>query len=175
MRHIYNKWDTMQKVYIETTLFNFYFADKGRQYYGRTVRLCQDTKRFFEAVRVGLFEPYTSEYVEKEIKRSRSAERRDEMLQLILDYDITVLPEDDETEWLAEKYIEAGAIPREKSDDAMHIAFTTVHGLDFIVSLNFEHIVKDKALRITAMVNEAEGYESIGIYEPGELIDGERP
>ena len=55
-------------------------------------------------------------------------------------------------------------------DDALHIASAAVHGLDFIVSLNFEHIVKDKAIRITATVNEAEGYEQIGIYEPGEVV-----
>ena len=161
----------MQKVYIETTLFNFYFAEKGKQYYGKTVRLCQETKRFFEGIDAGKFEPYTSQTVVAEIWRTRNTELRDEMLQLIDDYDITVLPEDEEAVWLAKQYIEAEAIPGAQLEDALHIATTAVHGLDFIVSLNFEHIVKDKALRITSMVNEAEGYEGVGIYEPGKVID----
>ena len=167
----------MQKVYIETTLFNFYFADKGRQHFGKTVRLCRETKRFFEAIKAGIYEPYTSDTVLDEINRCGNAERRMEMLQLIKDYDVIVLPKDEKTKWLAKQYVEAGAIPKAKMDDAMHIATTAVHGLDFIVSLNFEHIVKDKALRITAMVNEAKGYENSGIYEPGEVTgdDDERP
>jgi len=48
-----------------------------------------------------------------------------------------------------------------------------IYGLDFIESLNFEHIVKDKAIRITATVNETEGYEGVAIYELGEVMDYE--
>ena len=40
-----------------------------------------------------------------------------------------------------------------------HDAAVMAHELDFIVSQNFEHIVKDKAIRLAAMVNEAEGYK----------------
>jgi len=92
------------------------------------------------------------------------------MLRLIDDYDITILPKNENTKPLARQYIEAGAIPERYLDDAIHIATAAVHELDFIVSLNFEHIVKDKAIRITSQVNEAEGYEHVGIYEPGEVI-----
>jgi len=55
--------------------------------------------------------------------------------------------------------LEAGAVPAKQKTDARHIASATVHGLDF-----------DKAIRLTAMVNEAEDYDGIGIYEPGEVI-----
>ena len=163
----------MKKVYIETTLFNFYFAEKRNQYFGNTVKYCQDTKRFFEAVRAGKFEPYTSEYVIAEIEREESEEHRLEMLQLIAECGVMILPEAERTKWLAGQYVEAGAIPETYLDDALHIASTVLHGLDLIVSLNFRHIVKDKAIQITAQVNEAEGFKDVGIYEPGEVIDDE--
>jgi len=92
------------------------------------------------------------------------------MLKLIKDYGVTVLPVDEGAERLADLYIEAKAVTEKYWDDALHIASAAVHGLDFIVSLNFEHIVKDKAIHITAIVNEAEGYEQVGIYEPREVV-----
>lgn len=158
------------KVYIETTLFNFYFAETQGQYYGRTVKLCQDARRFFDAVEAREFEPYTSEYVMREIRACRNTEYRNEMMQLVKDLGVMVLPEDVRAERLADLYIEATAVPARYVDDALHIAISTVYGLDFIVSQNFEHIIKEKAIRLTAMVNEAEGYGTIGIYEPGEVI-----
>jgi len=158
------------KVYIETTLFNFYFAHTRGQYYGKTVEYCRDARRFFEAVKAGEFEPYTSEDVIRELRKTRDKCRRDEMLKLLEDCGVRVLPEDERVEWLADRYIEATAIPAKHRTDALHIASAAVHGLDFIVSQNFEHIIKDKAIRLTAMVNEAEGYENIGIYEPGEVM-----
>ena len=164
----------MQKVYIETTLFNFYFADKGKQYFGETVKYCQETKQFFEAVKAGKFEPYTSEYVIEEIRKESNEEHRREMLKLIGDCNVTILPEDEKAKSLAGQYIEAKAIPEKFPDDALHIASAVVHGLDLIVSLNFRHIVKERAIQITAQINGAEGYKDVGIYEPGEVIDDER-
>jgi hypothetical protein len=163
----------LNKVYIETTLFNFYFAENRNQYFGETVKYCRDTKKFFEAVRVGKFEPFTSEYVLTEIERESNEENRLAMLKLITDFNITILPENEETERLARLYLDGDAIPKSFPDDALHIASSVIHELDFIVSLNFQHIVKDKARRITADINEAEGYKSVAIYEPAEVIDDE--
>jgi predicted nucleic acid-binding protein len=163
----------MDKAYIETTLFNFYFAEKGKQYFGKTVQYCRETKKFFEAVRAGKFEPYTSDYVLAEIERESDEEHRLEMLKLIADCNVIILPGNEEIERLARLYIEAGAIPETFPDDALHIAATAIYGLNFIVSLNFQHIVKDKTIQITARINEAEGYTANGIYEPGEVIDDE--
>jgi len=163
----------MQKVYIETTLFNFYFAEKGNQYYGETVKYCQETKRFFEAVRGGKFEPYTSEYAIAEIEGEHNEKHRLEMLQLVADCNVTILPGDEKAKWLARRYIEAKAIPEKFPNDALHIASAAIYGLDFIVSLNFQHIVRDRAIQITAQINEAEGYKDVGIYEPGEVIGDE--
>jgi hypothetical protein len=60
-------------IYLETTIFNFYFAEKRRQYFGKTIEYCQETKRFFDAVKAGNFKPYTSVYVIDEMK-NRAAE-----------------------------------------------------------------------------------------------------
>jgi hypothetical protein len=152
----------VKRIYLETTMFNFPFAEKGKQYYGKTIRYCQEAKKVFEILRTGKFEPYTSGYV--------TVEHRYEMLQLVTDSGATVLPKTNEIERLACLYINAGAIPETFPDDARHIACTAIHGLDFIVSLNFQHIVKDRVIAITARIHQAEGYAHIQIFEPEEFI-----
>ncbi|MEW6686208.1 MAG: hypothetical protein AB1393_08385 [Candidatus Edwardsbacteria bacterium] len=56
-------------------------------------------------------------------------------------------------------------------NDALHIAFATVYEMDFLVSYNFEHIVKIKTIdRITA-INLLLGYKTPRIVIPEEVID----
>ncbi len=45
------------------------------------------------------------------------------------------------------------------------------HDLDFIVSLNFKHIVKRKTLNMAESINIREGYKRIGIFSPAEVIE----
>jgi hypothetical protein len=63
------------------------------------------------------------------------------------------------------------AIPPGYPTDAAHIAITTVNGLDFIVSLNFEHIARPWTVERVRQVNMREGYNPIGIYRPVEVLD----
>jgi hypothetical protein len=46
-----------------------------------------------------------------------------------------------------------------------------VNGLDFIVSLNFQHIVREWTINKVAAINAAEGYRQIGLYKPGEVLE----
>jgi len=55
--------------------------------------------------------------------------------------------------------------------DALHIAAVTVAGLDFIVSLNFRHIVKRKTIIETEIINAREGFRRVFIHTPAEVID----
>jgi predicted nucleic acid-binding protein len=48
------------RVYIETSVFNFIFADDAPDKQ-------QDTITFFEEIRAGLYRPYTSDYVLQEL------------------------------------------------------------------------------------------------------------
>jgi hypothetical protein len=160
-------------IYLETTMFNFYFAEKRHQYFGKTVQYCQETKQFFDAVKEGKFDAYTSEYVIKEIKLEEDEEHRFEMLKLIDDYNVIILSNSKKIEYLANLYIEASAIPKTFPEDALHIASAVINDLDFIVSLNFQHIVKDKAKKITNQINIIEGYREVGILEPKEAVNYE--
>jgi len=91
-------------VYLETTIFNFPFADDAPQYKA-------DTLKLFMEIKAGKFKPFTSEYVTRELEAASDTRREDRLL-LIQKYDIEVIPVSDEAKNLATIYIEAGIIPR---------------------------------------------------------------
>jgi hypothetical protein len=150
-------------IYLETTIFNFPFADDAPQYRA-------DTLRLFAEIKAGRFRPFTSEYVTLELEAATDSLREDR-LRLIKEYEVEVIPTSNEARSLAVAYIEAGIIPPAYSTDGFHIAAATVKGLDFIVSLNFRHIVKRKTIEEAELINFREGYKKIGIYAPAEVID----
>jgi predicted nucleic acid-binding protein len=154
-----------QKIYLETTLFNYYF-DEDRDAHTDTVTL-------FEECISGKYYPYTSDYVIREIEDA-PAKKREKMLNLITQYNIIVLAADDETDNLAEKYVSEGALPKGSLTDASHIAVAAVNDMDKIISLNFRHIVREKTIKHTAAINMLLGYRAIDINSPMEVIDDEK-
>ena len=151
-------------IYLETSIFNFPFADDAPQYQ-------TEAKLLFEEIKAGKFKPFTSKYVTLELEETKDVEKLKQMKALIADYEITVIPESDEVERLADVYVTAGVIPEKYATDALHIAVATVAGLDFIISLNFRHIVKHKTIIETESLNAREGYKRVFIHAPAEVID----
>jgi hypothetical protein len=158
---------TMSRIYLETTMFNFYYAPDKSGYQVLKPQVYQ----IFEQIKAGKYEPYTSIYATEEIDNETNQEKREKMWQLVTDYDVRVLPDDDEAKRLAALYVQEGAIPPTYATDAAHIAITTVNGLDFIVSLNFEHIARPWTVERVRRVNIREGYKGIGIYRPVEVLE----
>lgn len=153
------------KLYLETTMFNFYFA-------GDAPEKRQDTLKLFAEIKAGKYEPYTSQYVIRELEMASEA-KRNLMMGLIREYSVKIFEADVEAERLATVYIAAGIIPEKYSTDGLHIAIATIKGIDFIVSLNFKHIVKRKTIEMTELINFREGYKKVGIYSPMEVVEDE--
>jgi predicted nucleic acid-binding protein len=151
------------KIYLETSVFNFVFADDAPD-------KRQDALKLFEEIEQGKYAPYTSDYVVGELLDADEPKQSD-MLALIPKYNIITLLADDEIKRLAGIYVAEGIIPEKYDTDALHIAATTVNDLDFIVSYNFKHIVKMKTITLTEVVNLRERYKRIGIYSPTEVIE----
>jgi predicted nucleic acid-binding protein len=152
------------RIYLETTMFNFPFADDSPQYRA-------DTLKLFAEIKAGKFDPFTSQYVIEELLKTADTIKRDKMISLIGEYTIKILERSDSTETLAAVYVAEGVIPAAYETDALHIAAATVNRLDCIISLNFKHIVKAKTIEATELINYRAGYKKIGIYTPAEVLD----
>ena len=70
---------------------------------------------------------------------------------------------------LANAYINHGVFQEKYIDDALHVAIATYHDISYVVSWNFEHLVKVKTRKTVNLVNILEGYKEIEIISPQEL------
>jgi predicted nucleic acid-binding protein len=151
-------------IYLETTIFNFPFSDDAPNYKADAIKL-------FSEIKAGKFLPFTSEYVTRELVVTKDADKLKKMEYLLSNYGITIIPANPEIERLADVYIAAGVIPKKHATDALHIASATVANLDYIISLNFKHIVKHKTIIETEIINAREGFKRVFIHTPAEVID----
>ena len=130
------------------------------------------TLKLIEHINKGEYEGYISDVVIRELGNTRDLTKRDKLLQLINDVEFSdVLAVDEEIDKLADKYIKEGIIPAVYRDDALHIALTSVKGLDILVSWNFRHLVKHKTRIRVFGVNTILGYKAIDICTPWEVIE----
>ena len=154
-----------QKIYLETTLFNHYFdEDRGLAY--------ESTIILFKEIAAGQYEAFTSTYVTDELENAPD-DKRGKMIGLIAEYGIAVLAPTDEAVRIADIYISENIIPQKYRTDGLHIAIATVNDLDMIISMNFQHIVKRKTKIGTANINALNGYRSVEIYSPMEIIEND--
>jgi hypothetical protein len=151
------------KLYLETSIFNFFG-------YGKAKQKQRDTQALFERIKAGKYEVYTSTYAVEELQRDHAAHFA-EMYGLVADYGIRELPKSDEAQRLADIYMEQHIVPKEYPDDAWHIALATVRGLDCVVSCNMGHIVKQKAMIGTGIINKRAGYLPVILTSPKELLE----
>ena len=157
-----------QKIYLETSIFSFYYEARE---YGEYSQYKAQVREVFEKIKTGIFEPFTSIFVINEIAKERNQEKLLKMQELINEYNISFLEVTDEVDRLAGLYIQEGAVSPAWETDAIHIAMATVNGLDFIMSLNFTHIVRTWTIERVQRVNKREGYQGIGIYKPVEVLE----
>jgi len=66
-------------------------------------------------------------------------------------------------------YIEKGIFPERYIDDALHVATASFYNVSYLVSWNFEHLVKVRTRRLVNSVNILEGFSEIEIVSPQEL------
>jgi predicted nucleic acid-binding protein len=154
-----------QKIYLETTLFNHYFdEDRGIAH--------ESTVALFKEIEVGKYDAFTSGAVIEELAKAET-EKYEKMFSLIDRFNITVLSVNEESEKLADIYVSENVIPKRYRTDGLHIAIATVNDLDMIISMNFQHIVKRKTKLVTGSINAINGYRSVEIFNPMEVVENE--
>jgi predicted nucleic acid-binding protein len=98
------------KLYLETTVFNFYYVNKDS-------KKKNDTHKLFDAIKKGKYEVYTSVYVQNEIADA-SPEKYRKMQGLLEKYVQNIVFFSKEGEDLADVYMANGIIPLKYDTDA---------------------------------------------------------
>ncbi len=74
---------------------------------------------------------------------------------------------------LSEQLLLTNAVPEKAKEDALHIALTAVHGIEFLVTWNCTHIANATMRRAIERVCKNAGYEPSIICTPEELTPNE--
>jgi predicted nucleic acid-binding protein len=158
------------KVYLDTSIINFLFADDAPELKAATIDF------FDNFIKTVIYETYISEYVLQEINKTSKKEKKEKLLRVIEEYPIELIEitQKNEIEFLADKYIRNNIIPVTKKLDALHIAVSTVNKIDYLVSWNYKHLANvNREKRIFAVNLQYNYLDPLRICTPLELLDYE--
>ena len=154
------------QLYLETSVWNFIFADDAPE-------KKEITLRFFDKIKKGEYEIFISDVVIEEIGRA-SNEKRSLILNVIKDYKPQKLIINEEVVELAKNNISEGIRPQEKFEDSTHAAVATIFEMDALISWNLRHLANLKKMEMINGVNMKNGYyKRLELITPMEVSDEE--
>ncbi len=152
------------KVYIETSVISYLTARPSRDLI--TAAHQQLTIDWWEDRRTD-FDLYVSQLVVRESGAGDedAAKRRLDVIEQIPLLELT-----EEALVLAHSLVESGPLPAKASEDALHIAVATVHGMDFLLTWNCKHIANAEMRNLITEICRSQGYEPPVTCTPEELL-----
>jgi predicted nucleic acid-binding protein len=154
-----------QSVYIETTVVSYLTARPSRDLIVAAHQ--QVTEEWWENT-LSLLDPFISPIVIEEVSRGDEASAKLRLEKIVR---FPVLEITNEVRDLAELYFKRIPIPDKARGDAFHLAMATYHGMDFLVSWNFTHILSARVRAVVQNINTIRGISTPIICTPEELME----
>ena len=151
-------------VYIETSVVSYLTARPTRDLVAAAGQ--KITVDWWEMQR-NRFDLYTSDVTFEEARRGNpgAAALRLEALS-----GIPILPATQPVVGLSKALLQERALPPKALNDALHIAVSAVHGIDYLLTWNYRHIDNAETKPVIRNVCAAHGYDSPEICTPQELM-----
>jgi len=150
-----------QRIYIDTSVLGGYFDDE----------FMEATKLLFEKFISGEFILVYSEVIEEELYEA--PERVMKLIQSVPKANVEYFELTDDAIMLANSYISENVVGKTSRNDCLHIAIATISNVDILVSWNFKHIVNINRIRGYNAINMLNGYPSVEIRSPLEILSYE--
>ena len=153
-----------ETVYIETSILGYLTARSTKNLI--LAANIEVTKKWWESRR-SAFTLYISQVVLDEVTRGDSeiAAKRLEIL-----HGLSLVELNRSVRILAGQFLKRSNLPLKASDDAVHIAAATVHGLNYLLTWNCNHIANAQIQRKLAEISLDLGYQLPVICTPYELL-----
>lgn len=148
-----------ETLYLDTSVISAYY-DK------RTKDRQETTIRFWEEI-LPNYQAHISEITVEELGDTKNEILRKNLNKLI--HHLKVLKINPKIRELAKTYIERKVFSERYVDDALHVAAASFYEISYLVSWNFEHLVKVRTKRLVKLVNTLEGFREVEIVSPPEL------
>jgi predicted nucleic acid-binding protein len=85
---------------------------------------------------------------------------------------IPILPTTQAVVGLSKALLQGKALPAKALNDALHIAVSVVHGIDYLLTWNYRHLDNAETKPVIRSVCVTPGYDSPEICTPQELMGG---
>jgi len=153
-----------ETVYIETSILGYLTARSTKNLI--LAANIEVTKEWWE-FRRSAFTLYISKVVLDEVARGdpEIAANRQEILD-----GVPLVELNQDVRSLAAQFLSRSNLPPKASDDAVHIAAATIHGLDYLLTWNCKHIANAQIQRKLEEISFDFGYQLPVICTPYELL-----
>lgn len=151
-------------VYIETSVVSYLTARPTRDLLAAAGQ--KITVDWWEMQR-NRFNIYTSDITLEEAARGNPAASA---LRLEALSGIPRLPATQAVTGLSKALLDEGALPPKALNDALHIAVSAVHGIDYLLTWNYRHLDNAETKPVIREVCAVHGYNSPEICTPQELM-----
>lgn len=152
-----------RKIYLETSVISYLTALPSRTIIGAAHQ--QITQAWWEMR--SRYDLFVSASVLAECAGGH-AEAAAKRLQIIKG--IPILATTDESIELARSLVSHSAMPRKATEDALHIALSTIHGMDYLLTWNCRHIANIEIQRNVSQYLESQGLLLPIMCTPEELL-----
>jgi len=148
-----------ESIYLDTSVPSAYYDEGAKERMEATIKFWKDVLPHYNT--------YVSEITVKELEDTKDENLKKKFRDLIKGF--KVLKEKKAIKELAKAYVEKGIVSEKYIDDALHVAMASYYEISYLVSWNYEHLVKVKTRRLVNSVNILEGFKEIEIVSPLEL------
>ena len=142
-----------ESIYLDTSVPSAYCDNRTKERRDATIKFWKDVMPNYQV--------YVSEITVAELEETKDETLRIRFKELIEDFE--VLKVNEMIRDLAEAYVKNRIFSERYMDDALHVAVASFYEVSYLVSWNFEHIVKVKTRRLVNSVNILEGFKEIEI------------
>ena len=148
-----------ESLYLDTSVPSAYYDDRAKERMEATIKFWKEVLPHYKT--------YVSEITVQELEDTKEEGLRRKLREFIKDF--KVLKEKKAIRALARAYVEKEIFPEKYIDDALHVAMVSYYEISYLVSWNYQHLVKVKTRRLVNAVNILEGFKEIEIVSPLEL------
>jgi len=148
-----------ETLYLDTSVPSAYFDDRTKERQEATIKFWREV--------LPLYQVYISGITMEELEATKNEFLRRNFKKLVKGF--RILKVNKKIRNLTRIYIEKGIFPERYIDDALHVATASFYNVSYLVSWNFEHLVKVRTRRLVNSVNILEGFSEIEIVSPQEL------
>jgi predicted nucleic acid-binding protein len=148
-----------ESLYLDTSVISAYFDERTKERQEATINFWNNVLPNYQI--------YISAITVEELDNTRNDSLRIILKERIKDFEVLTI--DTEIHNLAQAYINNNIFPLKYFDDALHVAAASFHRVTYLISWNFEHLVKVKTRKLVNLVNILNGAGEVEIISPQEL------